>query len=391
MAHVGKIIIIIGIAMLTPVICSIYFKEPVALRLLIAAVITISSGGLLQFICRNQEDLNYREGFAVVTFGWLAACGFSTLPFWLSGYFLSFTDAFFEAVSGITTTGASILTDIEALPKSLLFWRSLTQWLGGMGIMALFVAIIVGMGVRANQIFKAEVPGPVSDKISPRIRETARILWLTYVVISVILLVLLYLFGMNIFDAFCHTFSTMATGGFSTRNQSIGYYNAQIQWIIIIFMFIAGVNFSLHYLAYTKRSLVGYFKNKEFNLYLILTVIAAFLVFVGLNQYTEIGERIRTTLFQVISILTTTGYATSDYTKWSAIGQTIILVLMFIGGSAGSTAGNIKVGRYLIMFQRAKIELKSMLHPKAMMPVRFEGKVLSNGLVLNVLQFFIFF
>jgi len=388
--YIGKIIVIIGLAMLSSFFCSFYYGESIVWRLLIAATVTIVFGLLLTFVYRHDENLNYREGFAVVTLGWIAAAFFSTLPFLFSGYFPSFADALFEAVSGITTTGATILTDIEALPRSLLFWRSLTQWLGGMGIMVLFIAIIAGMGVRANQIFRAELPGgTVSSKVSPRIKETARILWITYVVLSIILLVLLYAFGMDLFDAFCHTFSTMATGGFSTKNQSIGFYDSPlIQWTIIAFMFIAGANFSLHYLSFKNRSLKTYLKNQEFVLYSVIVIMAFIVVFADLSHFPGVEERIRTGLFQVVSIITTTGYGTADYTKWTSMGQGVILVLMFIGACAGSTSGNIKVGRYLIMLQRSLIEFKQMIHPKALIPLRYGDKVLSESLVINVLQYF---
>ncbi|MDD2586470.1 MAG: TrkH family potassium uptake protein [Syntrophomonadaceae bacterium] len=387
--YIGKIVVIIGIAMMTSVFWSIYYQEEIIWRIVLAALITIIAGLLLSRIDKHGKSLNYREGFAVVTLGWVAASFFGTLPFLLSGYMPSFADAIFETVSGFTTTGATILTDVEALPKSLLFWRSLTQWLGGMGIMALFIAIIVGMGTRANQIFRAEIPGPVSDKISPRIRETAKILWTTYVVMSVVLFFLLYIFGMDVFDAFCHTFSTMATGGFSTKNQSVGFYSSPyIQWTIIIFMFIAGTNFSLHYFAYKKRSLKGYIQNREFKLYSGIILVAAALCAVGMSQIPAMEEKIRTSLFQVVSIITTTGYGTADYDQWSALGKSVILILMFIGGCAGSTSGNIKVGRHLIMLQRAAIEIKKMIHPKALIPVRLGGRVISIDLVVNVLQFF---
>lgn len=385
--YIGKIVIIIGTAMLGSVLWSLYYGEDIAVRLLIAAVLTIILGAIPEYLIKINDDLNYREGFAVVTLGWIAASLVGTVPYLVTGY-LPFADAFFETVSGFTTTGASILTDVEALPKSLLFWRSLTHWLGGMGIMALFVAIIVGMGARANQIFRAEVPGPVSEKISPRIRETARYLWVTYVVMSAVLFVLLYVFGMDIFDSLCHTFGTMATGGFSTRNQSVGYYNPAIQWIITVFMFLAGVNFSLHYLAFKNRSLKGYLHNKEFLAYTGIILTAIVVTLIGLSQISSFEPRLRAAAFQVVAIITTTGYSTADYELWTPMAQAVILALMFIGGSAGSTSGSIKVGRYLIMLQRAKTELKQMIHPKAMIPVRFGERVLSPALIFNVLQFF---
>ncbi|SHG62396.1 trk system potassium uptake protein TrkH [Thermosyntropha lipolytica DSM 11003] len=387
--YIGKILIIIGIAMLTSLIWAIYFGEPVFKSILSGAAITIFFGILLSYIYRHNYEINYREGFAIVTLGWLSASLFGSLPFVFSGYFPTFADAFFETVSGFTTTGASILIDIEALPYSLLFWRSLTQWLGGMGIMVLFVAIIASMGVRANQLFRAEIPGgAMSEKLSPRIRETAKLLWITYVILSLILFIFLISFGMNIFDALCHTFTTMATGGFSTKNESIAFYNAQIQWIIIVFMFLAGANFSLYYFAYKNRTLKRIWQNSEFKIYTCIVLVAAFLVFISLKTIPDYEERIRTSLFQVVSILTTTGFATADYEKWNPLGQSVIFLLMFIGGCAGSTAGNIKVGRYMIMLKRVKIELEQMLHPKALISLRFEDKVLSNNLVINVLQYF---
>ncbi len=319
---------------------------------------------------------------------------FGALPFMTTGYLPSFADAWFESMSGFTTTGASVIKDVEAWPKGLLFWRSLTQWLGGIGIIALFVAIISNIGVRANQLFKAEVPGPVSDKISPRIRETARTLWKTYAIISLLCLLTLYALGMDFFDALCHTFATMATGGFSTKNASIAFYSSPwIEWAIIFFMFAAGTNFALHYMAYKKRSLKSYIKNAEFKFYVGIILVATFLIAINLTP--DAGgaimgweEKIRTAFFQVVSILTTTGFATADYNLWSPSAGVIILLLMFVGGCAGSTGGNIKPGRYLIILQRSVIELKKMIHPKAVIPLRYGGKVLKEDLIINVLQFF---
>ncbi|NLJ73073.1 MAG: TrkH family potassium uptake protein [Syntrophomonadaceae bacterium] len=386
--NIGKIIVIIGFAMLSTVFIAFYYKEDVFSGLLLVALLTLVTGIVLGIINKHNYILNYREGFAIVGIGWIVASIFGSLPYLVSTQVLSYADAFFETVSGFSTTGATIFSDVESLPKSILFWRSLTQWLGGMGIMALFVAIIVGMGVRANQIFKNEIPGPIANKISPRIKDTAKFLWLTYVVISIILFIILYVLGMDIFDALCHTFSTMATGGFSTKNASMGFYSPAIQWVIILFMFIGGTNFSLHYLAYKRFSFKGYFENKEFNFYLIIIIIATVLSMVGLANYYNIGDNIRNSLFQVVSIITTTGFTTGNYVTWSSLNHVIILSLMFMGACAGSTSGNIKVGRYLIMLQRAKIELRYMIHPRALFPQRYGDKVLSDALIINVLQFF---
>ncbi|HZK44225.1 MAG TPA: TrkH family potassium uptake protein [Syntrophomonadaceae bacterium] len=386
--YMGKILIIIGIAMLLCVSWSIYYGEDIVWKLTFVSLFTILTGVSLSITFRNNQALNYREGFAIVSIGWIVASIFGSLPYVVSGHVFTYADAIFETVSGFSTTGATIFSDVEILPKSLLFWRSLTQWLGGMGIMALFIAITVGIGVRGNQIFRAEIPGPVSNKISPRIRETAKYLWLTYVAISAVLFLLLWLFGMDLFDALCHTFSTMATGGFSTRNQSIGYYGPVIQWIIIVFMFIGGTNFALHYFAFTKRTLSGYFQNKEFKFYALIVLVATVLSTIGLLSIYGVGENLRTSLFHVVSIMTTTGFVTADYNSWFSLNKAVILVLMFIGASAGSTSGNIKVGRYLIMFQRAKIELRQMVHPRALISLRFGDKVLNDSLIINVLQFF---
>jgi len=387
--YMGKILVIIGIAQISVVLCAIIYSENEVIKLLISALITIMTGFMLSKTFAHNHSINYREGFAIVTLGWIAASLFGTLPFIVSGHIPSFADAFFETVSGFTTTGASILTDVEALPKSLLFWRSLTQWLGGMGIMALFIAIIVGLGARANQIFRAEVPGPISNKISPRVRDTARALWLTYVVMSAVLFLLLWAFGMNIFDSLCHTFSTMATGGFSTKNQSIGYYSSPyIQWTITLFMFLAGVNFALHYLIYKKKTLSQYWQDKEFKLYSFIIIVSSIITFFGILNISSGEEKARAAVFQVISIMTTTGYATADFDIWAPMGKGILLVLMFAGACAGSTSGGIKVGRYLIMLQRAKIELQQMVHPRAIMPLRVGDRVINDALVINVLQFF---
>ncbi|QGT99327.1 Trk potassium uptake system protein TrkH [Candidatus Syntrophocurvum alkaliphilum] len=388
--YVGKIVLIVGLAMLSSVIVSLIYKEDDALNLFIASVITIGVGLATSLLVKANSNITYREGFAIVAFGWIAASLFGTLPFVLTGYMPTYADALFETVSGFTTTGASVLSDIEALPYGLLFWRSLTQWLGGMGIMILFIAIITGLGVRAKQIYNAEIPGgTMADTISPRIRETAKILWKTYMVLSVILCVLLYSFGMNLFDALAHTFTTMPTGGFSTKNESIAAFSPAIQWIIIIFMFIGGVNFALHYFAFTSKSIQAYIMNAEFRLFCYIIIISGVLVVTSISSLGgDLEETIRNTLFQVISIGTTTGFATADYDIWPPLAKTVLLMLMFIGASSGSTTCNIKVGRYLILFKQVLVELKQMVHPKAIISLKMGQKTINQGLVRNVLVYF---
>ncbi|CFW99596.1 Cation transporter [Syntrophomonas zehnderi OL-4] len=393
LSNLGRMTVIIGISMLTCLIWTLSYRENITGGIILSAGITIAVGLILVYAFKNQDSLNYKEGFAVVTLGWLLASIFGALPYMLTGYLPTFADAWFESMSGFTTTGASVITDVEALPKGLLFWRSLTQWLGGIGIIALFVAIISNIGVRANQLFKAEVPGPVSDKISPRIRETAKTLWKTYAVLSLACLLTLWALGMNFFDALCHTFTTLSTGGFSTKNSSIAFYSSPfIQWAIIIFMFIGGTNFGLHYITYKKRRLTTYTKDSEFRLYTAIVVVATLLIAINLGDdggfLKGFEESIRIGCFQVVSIVTSTGFATTDYNLWPSQAGIILLLMMFVGGCAGSTGGGIKPGRYLIIMQRTVIELRKMIHPQAIMPQRFRGRVLNDNLIINVFQFF---
>jgi len=392
LSNIGRLILIIGIAMLTCLPWSLADHEDVTMGIAQAAGLTICSGLFLVFYYSKHKNMNFKEGLALVSIGWMVVSIFGSLPFLFTGYLPSFADALFETISGFTTTGASVIKDVEAWPRGLLFWRSLTQWLGGMGIIALFVAIIAGMGVRANQMFKAEVPGPTSDKISPRIRETAKTLWMTYVLISLACLLTLWALGMDLFDSLCHTFATMATGGFSTKNASIGFYSSPlIQWAITFFMFIAGVNFSLHFLAFKKRKPLAYIRDAEFKLYSGIIIGASLLVVLGLTTNGIImgwEEKIRVACFQVVSIITTTGFATTDYNIWPPLAAGAVFMMMFVGGCAGSTGGSIKPGRYLIILHRSVIELKKMIHPRAVIPLRFAGKVLNEPLLINVLQFF---
>jgi trk system potassium uptake protein TrkH len=392
-SNLGLLVTIIGIAMLSCLPWSIAYQEQVTLSIALASAVTILSGLLLKYSFSTGESINVKESFALVSLGWVIASIFGSLPYMFSGYLPSFADAFFETASGFSTTGASVLTDVEALPRGLMFWRCLTQWLGGMGIIALFIAVIAGMGPRGNQLFKAEVPGgPITDKISPRIRETAQKLWITYIVMSVVCFLLLLLFGMDLFDSFCHTFATLATGGFSTKNASIGYYSSPfIHWTITIFMFLAGMNFSLHYMAYKNRNPAVYLKSPEWRFYVGIVLVACAITALGLHLAGGIAgweEKIRLASFQVVSILTTTGFATADYDLWPTMAAGVLFLVMFVGGCIGSTGGNIKPGRYLIMIHRSLIELKKMVHPKAVFPQRFGDRVLNEDLVLNVVQFF---
>ncbi len=342
---------------------------------------------------RNSGEIRARDGFLVVSFSWVLFALLGALPFMLSGHIPSYTDAFFETMSGFTTTGASILTNIEALPHGLLFWRSFTHWLGGMGIILLSLAILPLLGVGGMQLFKAEVPGPTPDKLTPRIKHTAELLWVVYVLITIIETVLLKIAGMNWFDAACHTFGTMATGGFSTKNASVGQFqNPWIDYIIIIFMIIAGTNFALHYRL--LRGKVNVYKHDREAMFFIGVIAVASLI-IGVDVWQRNGHQIATaaqhSIFQVVSIVTTTGYGTADYEQWSVLSQIILLLLMFAGGCAGSTGGGIKMIRIMILFKFGFNELKRLLHPQAVLPVRIGNSVIPREIVTNISGFFLFY
>jgi len=344
---------------------------------------------ILRAFIKRPSELTIREGFLTVTLSWVTLSLLGSIPFMVSGFIPSFTDAFFETMSGFTTTGASILTNIEALPKSLLLWRDMTQWLGGMGVIALAVAILPYLGVGGMQLFKAEVPGPIKDKISPRISETAKILWMVYLAFTVAEIILLVLGGLSFFESLCTAFGTMATGGFSPRNASIAAYStAYVHYVITIFMFIAGVNFSLHYWA-LKGKLGHYVKNSEFRFFGMIICIALGLImaarWIGGENFSE--EFFRSSLFQTISIVTTTGFVTHDYEQWPFVTQIILLALMFIGGCTSSTGGGIKNVRVLVLFKEMGSELRKLFHPHGIFPVKIADKPVPENIVSNVVVF----
>ncbi|NQU87339.1 MAG: TrkH family potassium uptake protein, partial [Mariniphaga sp.] len=316
-----------------------------------------------------------------------------SLPYILSGSIPNFTDAFFETISGFTTTGSSILQDIEALPHGILFWRSISQWLGGMGIIVLSLAILPIFGIGGMQLYAAEVPGPAPDKISPKIKQTAKMLWGIYLLLTVFEAIFLWIGGMSLYDSICHSFTTMATGGFSTKQASIAHWNSPfIHYVIIIFMFLAGTNFSLTYCALNGK-FKKVFKNEEFKYYLGFIGLFTLVIFAGLLISEQYGteKAFRDSLFQVVSIITTTGYATADYLIWHPFITILIFSLFFFGGSAGSTGGGIKIMRIVILLKNSYYELRRMIHPHAIIPVRFNQHSVDPKIVTNVLAFFIMY
>lgn len=395
----GVLLALLGGMMLLPLPFSFYFDSGDHWPILGSAAISIALGAILLFSVKNADKkVARRDGFLIVATGWISMVSFGTLPYLLSGSIPSFTDAFFETMSGMTTTGASILTDIEAHPEGILFWRSLTQWIGGMGIIVLTVAIFPLLGIGGVELFTAEAPGPTSDKIHPRIQETAKRLWLIYFGLTMLQTLLLNLAGMSFYDAINHALTTMATGGFSTRNASVAAFPSPlIQYIIIIFMFIAGVNYSITYLA-LKRRFKKVWSNDEFRGYtlFVLFCIIVFTVSVYFVSYqsdtgASFEKAFRDSSFQVLSLLTTTGYVTADYTSWTPALTMFSFILLFVGASAGSTAGGIKFIRHLVFVKNSFLEFKRLVHPRAIIPLKINGEMVVGKIITHVIIFLLLY
>lgn len=384
------ILIIIGVSMVLPLFWSLYYGDHDWAAFLKASLFTILVGYAGCKATSLEGDIRSKEAFMIVSLSWIFASAFGAIPFILSGTFTSYADAFFETMSGFTTTGASVLSDIEALPHGILFWRSFTHWLGGMGIIVLFVAILSSFGMGGLQIFRAEAPGPITEKIKPRISETAKILWMTYVIFTLAETLILWVLGMSLFDALCHTFGTLATGGFSTKNASIGFYtNPLIHWVITLFMFLSGANFALYYQAFRGRNLKSFWRNSEFKLYAAFVLLGTAIISLNIDgEFFNIEEIVRQASFQVVSIITTTGYATADFNKWALLSRALLVTMMFIGGCAGSTGGSIKVGRILLLLKQSRLELRRALHPRAILNIKIDGKSVNQDVIINVAQFF---
>jgi trk system potassium uptake protein TrkH len=388
---VGALTLFFGLTMIFPLLWGLWYNDGSAAALAVPMAITVGTGLLFYLIFRRHrvENIRQREGMAIVAVGWTAIGFFASLPFYIGIENFSFVDAFFESVSGVTTTGSSILTDIEALPKALLFWRSFIQWLGGMGIIVLSIAILPFLGVGGMQLYKAEVPTPIPDKLKPRIRDTAIVLWKVYALFSAAEAVLLMLGGMSLFDAMCHTFTTMPTGGYATKNASIAHFDSlYIDCVIIFFMLAAGINFSLHYQLLRGKPL-AFWRDSECRFFigavLVLVVVVTFDIYGSVYQ--SLGKALQYGAFQVVSIVTTTGYATADFEKWPAMSQLILLMCMFIGASAGSTGGGMKCLRVMLTFKFCYKELFSLIHPRSVSRVKILGNPVSEEVLRSVLGF----
>jgi len=390
----GSMLLILSVFLLSAFVVSLYYGEPISTNFLLPIAICLMLGLLGLLLGRNSiAHLGKREGSLIVTSTWLLFSLVGMLPFLLSGSIVGVPNAFFETMSGFTTTGASILNNIEELPKSILFWRSMTHWIGGLGIIAISMALLPMFSFAGMQIFSAEATGPTKDKIHPKISETAKRLLLIYIVLTLTETILLRIAGMGWFDALCHSFGTIATGGFSTKQASIGHYNSPlIEYIIIFFMIFSGVNFALYYFL-IKAKFSKLIKNEELKLYLLLIAVFAVLLFIiqidtnTKHTFYTLEKYFRNSLFVATSTISTTGYTIVDYNTWPVFSWYIIIIIMLIGSSAGSTAGGMKVVRVLLVFKYMYYEFKRFIHPNAVLPVRYNEHALFDNIIARVLAF----
>lgn len=388
----GMLLVCEAIALLpATLVAAIYRDGDLTSFLMTIAIILAVALPLLFFVKPTSKNIYARDGFAIVALGWLLIAFFGAFPFYLSGAIPSFIDCFFESSSGFTTTGSSILNQIEGLPRGILFWRSFTHWVGGMGILVLTIAILPSLGVGSMQVMKAESPGPIVGRIVPKLGQTAKILYGIYLGITLLEVILLCFAGMSFYDAFIHALGTVGTGGFSNMNASVGAYDsALIDGIITVFMILCGINFSLYYLI-LKGNLKSFWKDQELRLYLGLMGTGILVITFDLlfrNYYATFGEALRFSSFQVASVMTTTGYATADFDTWSTMSKIILLLLMLVGGCAGSTGGGIKVSRFLIGFKSMKYAFHRIIHPNGCYIVRMNGKKIEEKTVIDVLTYF---
>ena len=393
--------------MLLATLASWIMKDGVTYEMTISAFFVMILGGFMMLLSRNHEPhIQKREGYIIVTFGWVLMTVTGMTPFIITDSIQDMPSIFFETMSGYTATGSTILKDIESLPAGILFWRSMTHWIGGMGIIVLAIAILPLLGIGGMQLFSAEAPGPNSDKLHPRITDTAKRLWLIYVSYTLVETLLLSLAGMSFFDSLNHAMSTMASGGFSTKNASLAHWNhlPWVHYIIIVFMFLAGSNFVLSYFAFTGK-IKKIFQDDEFLTFAKFIFVFSMIVFAVLvtqvdltkesfehpQVWGKVESSLRHSIFQVLAIVTTTGFVTADYTAWTPFMTIFFFGLMFLGGSAGSTSGGIKVVRHLLMIKSGFLEFKRALHPNAIIPSRYNGKVVSKEIIGNILGFFILY
>ena len=386
---VGLILLITGIFQLFPLLIAVIDHEPRNILAYIESLclILLVGSALLLFSRGGNRMFSAQEGFAATGLSWIFMSAFGALPFFLSGQIPSYVDAFFEMVSGFTTTGASILTDVEALSRCNLFWRSFSHWLGGMGVLVFLLAVVPGArknGGTGIYLMRAESPGPSVDKLTPHLRQTAMILYGIYILLTALCIGCLLLGGMPVFDSFCIAFGTAGTGGFAIKNSSMGGYSCFLQTVVTVFMFLFGVNFSLYYML-LLRKFKAVFKNEELRLYFGIAASSIILIAINISRmYNTVYESVHHAAFQVVSIMTTTGYGTVDFEQWPAFSKAILLSLMFIGASAGSTGGGLKVSRVLLLMKSIRRTIRKALHPRRVQPVYMDGRAVSEEVCDNV-------
>lgn len=383
---IGRIILTEAILLVLPIIVALIYGEYNSLyAFLITVAIALAVGGVLSLFTRTKDkNIFAGEGFVTVAFAWIALSVVGCLPFFISGEIPNFFDAIFETVSGFTTTGASILTDVEKMSHSQLFWRSFTHWVGGMGVLVFVMAIVPSSSKGSMHIMRAEMPGPIIGKLVPRIKETAKILYLIYIVMTLIQITLLFFGGMPAFDSFVLSLGTAGTGGFSIKADGIAGYIPYHQWVITIFMLLFGINFNLYYLILIRR-IKSVFKSEELWCYIGIVVASTALIAANIYpKFENVADSVRHSAFQVASIITTTGYTTNDFNLWPGLSKAILLMLMFIGGCAGSTAGGLKVSRVVLLFKTIGREIKRLLRPRSISKIRFEGKNVEESTIVSV-------
>jgi trk system potassium uptake protein TrkH len=392
---IGLLLMVFSFAQVPPLIVDVIYSEGEYLSFVYSFALTVLGGLILWWPFKEvKKDFRLREGVLIVVCFWIVLSLFGTLPFLITDSIssLSFSEAFFESMSGLTTTGATVLNQLDELPKSILFYRQQLQWLGGMGIIVLAVAVLPLLGVGGMELYHAESSGIAKDRLTPKLRNTAIALWKIYLSLTVLCAVGYFLSGMSIFDAVSHSFSTVAIGGFSTHDGSIGYFNsATIETIAMIFMFLAGINFSLHFVAWNNRSLVDYIKDSEFKTYAMVLICSSIIVITALSlngQYESANETVRHSLFQTISIATTTGFTSQNYSSWPAAIPVFLIMMSFIGACVGSTGGGIKVVRILVMFRLGMKEIHKFIRPNAQVSVKLNKSSINEKALVSVLGFF---
>ena len=387
---IGRLIILAGALMLVPLIVSVIYGEwKTMISFLITSAGAAAVGILVVFLTRrHSREIYAKEGFVIAALSWIVMSAIGALPFVISGDIPSYVDAFFETVSGFTTTGASILRDVTSLTHGALFWRSFTHWIGGMGVLVLMMAIVPDNSGHSIFIMRAEMPGPVVDKIVPKVKNTAKILYLMYIVMTVTEVIFLLFGGLSPYESLIYSFGTAGTGGFGLRPDSLTGYTPYVQWVITVFMLLFGVNFNLYYLL-TIRRFKSVFKSEELRVYFGIVAVSIVLVAINISgMYASFGETLRNSAFQVASIMTTTGYSSVDFNLWPTFSKVILVLLMFVGGCAGSTAGGLKVTRIILLFKGIKNEIKHMLHPRGVTTMRFENKPVDKEVKKGVNSYF---